>query len=150
MFDKTGNCDKFFTYYTKLIEFQKEMLKVTVGEQIEADALELIRKKMVGSLLHGKTLVIFVDSLRPNFKEDYHGTEQTLPEWVFDYQKLKQNFIKIVNDEENYDDNGNKGYFARNPSFAMIILAKYKNEDDIAEFEQMIPYGEQFKKYVVE
>ena len=103
VFDKTGNCGTFFNYSGNLLDFNKDMLKVSTGAQSHADALESIRKSMVNSMRHGHCLIVNTENLRPNFRVEYQGTEETLPEWVWSYETLKNDYMKIVRPEENVD-----------------------------------------------
>ena len=45
VFDKNGNCGTFFAYQAALIDFDKEVMKVTVGSQTKEEALEKLRNK---------------------------------------------------------------------------------------------------------
>ena len=131
VFDKNGNCPNFFNYTGTLLDFNREMLKVTTGAQTHADAVEVLRKTMVGALRHGKTLIINVENLRPSFRVDYKA--DCLPEWVWDYQTLMNDCNKLVKEDENTDHMGGTP-FHKNEGFALIVLAKYSDDEDVASF----------------
>ena len=122
-------------------------MKVSSGSQSAEDALECLRKAMVGALRHGKTLVINVDNLRPNFRVDYKG--DVLPEWVWDYQTLFNDAVKLVKEDENTDCMGSTPYHIIK-TFALVILCTFTNDEDVASYQEKFPHGGDFKKYIIQ
>ena len=149
IFDKTGNCANFFNYTGTLVDFNKDIVKVQAGAQTEADALEVLRKAVVGAARHGKTLVVNFESLRPNFRAEYAGTDANLPEWVWNYQQLMTDINKLVRDNENTDHMGGTP-FHMNKGFGIIILLNFISDDDVAKYSDKFPYGTELKKFIVE
>ena len=105
---------------------------------------------MVGCMLHGKLMVISVESLRPNFKLDYTSIE--FPADIFNFSEWRKeaNYMKVVHDDENVSMMGDKGNFWLNENFTIILLAKYKSDEDCADWLSKIPYADDMQVYIVE
>ena len=118
------------------------MLKHQTAKITKGEALEELRKRLVGSMLHGKALVINVDNLRPSFRVDYASSE--FPDTVFNFDEWRkhENYIQVVKDEENVNIYGLEGAFYMDTKFTIMFLATYKSDEDIADFVKKIPFGE--------
>ena len=123
VFDKSGNCPTFFNYVANMVDFNKVMIKQQIGQSTKEDSIEVVRKALVGSMLHGKCMVINVDNLRPSFRNDYTSGE--LPEEAFNFEEWRkdENYLKVVKEEENVSTMGSKNCYSMGASFTMIILA---------------------------
>ena len=75
--------------------------------------LDLLRKNLVWCMRDGETLIINVERLAPNFKEEYAGTEDTWPaDLIFNREvwSEEENYMKVVREHENVSLGGlNKG-----------------------------------------
>ena len=94
LFDKNGNCGTFFNYHGCVYEFNKDMLKAQIGKITKEEALNEFRKNLVNCALFGKTLIVSVDILRPNFITEWIGTAENFPATMFNFKEWRK--------EENY------------------------------------------------
>merc|ERR1711924_23387 len=129
----------------------KLVLKVETGKIDVPDALEKVRAEIVGAMLHGKSVVINLDTLRPNFTDKFFN-EEVLPSWVWNYAELAkhENYMKIVKDSENQSIMGDQGNYFRAKSFSLVILCRFSTDDDLNTYHTSFPHGDSFKKYIVQ
>lgn len=88
-----------------------------------------MRKKLVAAARVGKNFIINVDKLMPNFTQEYcdHFDSKT----ILNYEEWhkKENYIKIVKEDENYDMLMNKGNYTMMDGFTITILARYVSDE---------------------
>ena len=152
--DEQGSCSVFFQYSEHLmVDMAREMIAVTMGRKTVADVCELLRKGIVNAARDGKTCVINVDKLAPDFTSKYTGDAENFPaatifnkaEW-----EKKENYIKIVRESENCSVAGqNPGHYVMQPGFNIIILSASPDEEKVAALLATIPHIDQFKKYTI-
>ena len=68
----------------------------------------------------GDRLVLFVDKLNPDFKNEYNFPPDHWPsDELFDFEKWRSNdtYMKIVKEEENEDLLKNKGKYSMHDNF---------------------------------
>ena len=106
------------------------------------EVIEGLRKNLVGCMLHGKPMIINVETLRPNFNLDFTCLE--FPPEIFNYSEWRKeaNFLKVVHDDENVSMMGDKGNFYMNENFTIVLLAKYKDDADCADWLSKIPHSD--------
>ena len=107
-----------------MVDMAREMIAVTMGRKTVADVCELLRKGIVNAARDGKTCVINVDKLAPDFTSKYTGDAENFPaatifnkaEW-----EKKENYIKIVRESENCSVAGqNPGHYVMQPGFVHL------------------------------
>ena len=152
LFDKTGNAATFLNYQGTLIDFYKNYLKVVAERQTIPEALDVLRGAWVGAMLHGKHFAINLDKERPDFTNEWKGDDSNLPEWVFDYEECDkfERYIKLVRESENISLTGDKGNYFRAKQFTMSFILNYISEEDVANIQKLVPYGDQFKVYILQ
>merc|ERR1712086_110944 len=104
-------------------DFNKEILKVTIGQQTEADAVENLRAQVVKSMRFGKFLWINVDNLSPNMVCNTTDNWPANKVWNYAEWDQDENNRSILKDGEDEDHMGGEG-FHKLPTFAMAILCK--------------------------
>ena len=152
IFDKNGNCGTFFNYAGSVYEFNKEMLKVQMDKITKEQAIEEFRKQLVNCALFGKTLVVSVDILRPDFVTEWVGDAETLPATLFNFKEWRkeENHMQIVRKDENRSMMGDaNNYCMATDGFTIIFLAAYKSDQDITDFCNRIPCSDQMDKIIV-
>ena len=110
IFDSTANCEVFFSYKAHLVEVHKLQLAVTFGKKTKAEAIEEIRKQLVGTMRTGDRLVLHCGKLAIDFLNNFDGGPDNLP-WatIFNFKEWRkeENYMKIVRPEENHDNMNN-------------------------------------------
>ena len=81
-------------------------MKVGIEMQTKEEAIEVLRKKLVGASRVNKKLIINIDKLVPDFKGEFTSTAENFDSnLVFDRATWKDTDAhkKIVREDENYD-----------------------------------------------
>ena len=124
-----------------------------MGRKTEADVIESLRKGLVNAARDGKTVIINVDKLSPDFSGQYSSDADNFPaatvfnkgEW-----EKKDNYMKIVRESENCSIGGqNPGHYTMQPKFNVIILSSSPEEERTAALLATIPNIDQFAKYKI-
>jgi hypothetical protein len=144
--DQHGNCNVFFTYKTTMRDFHKEVIATQIGKQTINDALEELRKALVYSMRIGDTFVVNCEKVVPNFWMDFTDEETFPADEIFHFFNWRENekYMKVVKPEENVDLLGNKRCFMMKPEFTLVMLQRYKSEEDVYKFCRMIPHSQDF------
>ena len=86
-----------------------------MGRKTVADVMETLRKGLVNAARDGKTVIINVDKLSPDFSTQYTGDADNFPAaTVFDKAEWekKENYMKLVRESENFSIGGqNPGHY---------------------------------------
>ena len=79
--------------------------------------------------------------MNPDFKTDWQDDAILPLDEVCDFAKWRENdnYMKIVNEEENVDLLGNKKMYVMQPSFTMCFLYKYQSDEHMLEVMNNIP-----------
>ena len=153
IWDKTNTLNTFFKYKGVLCEFYTEVIKVELGRQTPAEALEVVRKDFVNAQRTGDNLMIDLSMTQPDFFTKY-TSEDVFPvakafnraEWL--NQEVHMRFVK---EEENFSIGGlNPGHYVIQPDFKMSLCSSAENEEHMAAVISKIPCFDQFKCVVVE
>ena len=129
------------------------MLKVTTKIKTTGEILEEVRRQMVHSMRTGKTFVISVDDMRPDFVNEYTAGDSDFPtSKIFDLNTWFKDDIhmKIVREDENKNIMGDSGTFMIHPDFRICILAKYRSDEDCQEFLGKVPHSADMLKFFIE
>ena len=105
--DLSERANVFFQYKGKLVEFNKEVMKVMVGRQTKEQALEDLRKAFVNAMRIGDTLAIDLGDLDINFQE--YTSDSIFPTAkVLDFEnaRKRENYEKWVKPEEKHGFDG--------------------------------------------
>ena len=100
----------------------------------------------------GSSLVINVDGMRPDFKQEYTSEPENFPAGlIFDHAKWQEvaTYMKIVRPEENKSLLNQEGMYSMSEGFNMSILAKYIDEEHTQGLLEKIPHSDQFLKFIV-
>ena len=74
----------------------------------------------------GKTLAIDCKDFKINFVDEYTAGDTDFPAaTVFNYEEWhkKDNYMKVVRDDENHNEMGNKNTYMMNADFTIAILS---------------------------
>ena len=96
--------------------------------------VESIRHSLVYCMRSGDRLVLWIGKLTPDFKNEYNFPGHWPSNEIFDFKhwREKENYMKIVHEDENHDLVQNHGKFVMNEEkFQMIILADYTEDADV-------------------
>ena len=116
------------------------------------EACESIRHSLVYCMRCGDRLVLFVDKLNPDFKNEYNFPPDHWPsDEIFDFEKWRSNdtYMKVVKEEENEDLLKNKGKYSMHDNFQMIYLATYQSNEDAEAILRNIPHSEKMAKFII-
>jgi hypothetical protein len=105
IFDAQGAAATFFTYQATVFEFAQKSIGVIAGKQTKDEMMNDLRKAIVGSMKHGKIQVINIDKLSPNFFVDWTQQDEKdfNSNFIFNFARFEQEYMKIVREEENQD-----------------------------------------------
>ena len=108
---------------------------------------------MISNMKHGRYLVLNLDTMVPTFS-DYDIKESSpLKDYFFHRANLFEKHKGWLRPDEDKDLQGNKGLFALNPRFNLIILSNMTNPDCDDEIIQMVrdalPHSEDFHKVFI-
>lgn len=96
----------------------------------------------------GDRLVIFIDKIAPDFKQNFNDEKLFPTNDIFDFKKWQDEegkvYKKVLKEDEDVDYNGNKGYFSKKDKFTIVILSTAKNEEDMKAVINNIPKVENF------
>ncbi|CAI2381633.1 unnamed protein product [Moneuplotes crassus] len=136
-FDTQGNAEVFFKYKANLVELNRMQVALAAEETTVDDVKEKIRTHLLYALKSGSCIVFFVDKLMGKF-EDYYD-ESFLPKEIFDPTEIVKPEIykKILKEDEDMDNFGNKGGFYHQETFRVAVLSTRtpdsEDNSDIAE-----------------
>ena len=150
--DKTGNVATFFRYKGIELPFAKESLKVTLGQQKEADAVEMLRKRFVYCMGRGDRLLVDCDKLAIDFKAKFNDSTMFDTAKFFDFTegRKSENYLKIVKEEENHGPGGlNPGHYMLDDNFNMSFSTQIQDPDELSKFVDSIPHSEKMRKIVI-
>ena len=96
-FDKTqGNVATFFHYKQKLRDFNKECMKVQIGNKTAKEAVEVIREAVMWGGKFGDAVAINMDHFKPDFKGEFNfeGDDEVKfsPNLIFDFQLYRKDY----------------------------------------------------------
>ena len=153
--DYQGNVPTFFQYKGKLIDFNKEKLKVSMGSQTKEEALDAIRKAFVFAMKNGDLLCVNMDIVNADFKVEYKDDKIFNAEKFFEFASWRDNdtkpYLPYVKEEEMTGPGGiNSGVYFVDDQFGMAICSTVKDADDLAALLASIPHVENFEKFIIE
>lgn len=142
MFDRTGGLiPRFYYYKAKLIDFNKEVLKMKAKNQTVDAAKEVLRQSIVNAAKWGQTIVLDIDMQMPDWKSK---SEHDLfdADLIFNLEQLKNgdNCKKILKEDEDVDENEVAGNYYVRDDFEMVFVYKYKNEEHMQQVMNSIPH----------
>ena len=123
-----------------------------MAAETKEDICEMLRKLFVFCMKRGENLVLYLKKSVVDFKEQFDDEEKFPVNLIFDHEKWfeKENYMKIVNEEENEDHEGNKGcYEMREDKFQFIILHDYSDIWTLGKLLEGIPNHDEFTKLMV-
>ena len=134
----------FFLYKGVLVDLNKEIMKKDRGTRSLGEVCEAFRKELVLAMKTGAVLAINMDHFIPDFKVEYNkpeGSELFDTESIFNFEHLRvrENYKKILKDEEDYDFQGNRGCFYMNPDFQICMIYTHKAEDHTQKVIESLP-----------
>ena len=149
--DKSEQAAVYFTYKATLREFHKEVVKCRMGDQSKEDTLETLRKGLIYSMRAGDTLVINMEKLIVDFKDEFTSEEIFPAKSVFNFEQWREydNYFKIVRDDEKFDYEGNQGRYEMRDKFMIAILCPYTNDEELLRLVDSIPNGDEFTKIII-
>ena len=133
LWDKTANGTVNAKYRSKgiVVELEKEQDRVARKLKTEEDIGETLRAKMVSAMRIGKLLIICVGEEMPDF-DKYKVPDSFGITWddVFNWGEFrkKENYMKLLKDNENYDKFVNKGMFEMDKEFNVAFMSRYVKE----------------------
>lgn len=124
IFDKTEQADKYFQYKATLKDFHAEVMNFKIGEKTKEEALEVLRKGIVYSMKIGNDFVINTGKLLIDWKGEW-TSETQFPLEVFNRDEWheREQFIRIVTEEENVGLEGDKMGYDMRHNWNMVLLA---------------------------
>jgi hypothetical protein len=112
--DTTDQVCTFYQYnpHTKLLDFNKEILKHRAKTSSKEDVQEVLRKGAIYSMRHGTTFSINLDVLLGDFQSTYKDPDQWPSHKIFDLENWRKNknYEVIVREEDKVDLFGNTSY----------------------------------------
>ena len=100
----------------------------------------------------GDRLVIYVDKMNPDFKNEYNFPPNHWPSEEinnFKHWREHDNYMKVVHEDENHDLLQVKDKYFMNDDFQMIYLATYQSDEDCKKVMSNIPHSEHMAKFLV-
>ena len=91
---------------------------------------EKYRKTIYYGMKGGSPTIFFFDKVVPNLKSEYFDAK-AIPDSIFHPSQIekKDTYMKIVNEDENVDNFGNKGHFEMDDKFRVAVVS-YAEETD--------------------
>ena len=129
IFDPTELAPRFFVYSGKLVELNRTMVKMSMGAATLEDLREEIRRQFYFAMKNGETLAFYSDKLIGRFNEYFD--EKSIPEEIFDPKQITDENIykKILKEDEDVDNFGNKGYFSMKDEFKVCMIVNRTPDD---------------------
>ena len=128
-----------------MLPVAKDKIKVAMGNKTLPDCLEEYRAACIRSMRFGGTVCFDLDKVQPNFKGEY--TSDAFPAaMVFDKEAIrkKENWSKILKEEENFDRMNTQGNFDCADEFAVCFLIS-KCDTPVEDFLACIPGAEKYQ-----
>ena len=127
-------------------------MKVQTGNKTKEQVVEVIREGIMWAAKVGDTLAVNMDSFNPDFK-----TEWNFPEEKFDTHLLfnskefreNENFKKMLKENEDVDNDGNKGYYFIKPDYQLALIYNYESDAHIGEVLANLPCPEGFEVFII-
>ena len=147
IFDKNENANVYFTYKGTMKEVNKLSVSVTIGHRTREEALEVLRKSLVYSMRIGDVFALNCDNLNINFNELWTHPEILPLDEITDFDEWRErdNYMKIVKPDEDYDLIGNKKCYVMNEKFTMVFLYRYTTDEDMVRIVDNIPNSEMMR-----
>ncbi len=98
-----------------------------MGATTDAAICEELRTNTVMTMRFGKRFVIFFDKMAPDFNDRFNKDDCYPLSKItkFNDWKVKENYMSIVKEEENFDTFNCKGHFDMKDGFSLLFLAAY-------------------------
>ena len=73
----------------------------------------------------GDTLVLHSSKIVPDYKEKFYDAKTFPTDKIFNFKEWRkpENHKKILQDDEDQDNFGNKGFFTMNDDFTIVMLS---------------------------
>ena len=149
MQDLNGLVPRFFFFFFQfrghLIEFANDLDRVTAEQ-----AIELLRKEIVASMRTGDTFAMNLGTQNISFKE--LQTPEMPFDSVFDFKKgrSKENYIKLVRQNEKFNKEGIKRKFDMHQDFKFVLICQNHDQDIVNEVLRNLPHSIDFEKIIFE
>jgi len=90
---------------TKLLDFNREILKHRAGTKTKEDVLEVLRTGAIYSMRNGTTFSINLDVLLADFQSIYSDPNQWPSHQIFDLHQWRQNknYMVMVQEADQFD-----------------------------------------------
>ena len=99
----------------------------------------------------GDTLAINLSKLSPYFKTEWKDDKVWPIDDISDFDEWREDnkYMKIVNDKENVDLNGNKGQYVLLETHTMVFISKYETDEQMIEVMKGIPNSDMMQVIIV-
>jgi len=100
----------------------------------------------------GKIMAVDCKDFELDFVNTYTAGETDYPTaTVFNFEewRKKDNYMKVVRENENHNEMGNKNTYMMNPDFSIALLSQMATEEEFNAFKAKIPNLEHFKVFHV-
>lgn len=100
----------------------------------------------------GDRVVFFIDKIAPDFKNKFTDPNYFPTDKVFNFNewRQKENYKKILKEDEDKDVFGNRGFYEMKDNFTLLILATYTDDETMQEVMKNIPNLDNFDIFCVE
>ena len=126
-------------------------MNVKLGEKTKEEALEVVRRGIVYSMRIGDNFVINTGKLLIDWDKEW--TDPALfPIEIFNREEWreKENFIKIVREEENVGLEGEKNAYDMRDKWNLVLLAQYTSDEELMLATKMIPNWDEYAKFIIQ
>ena len=122
-------------------------------EETKEETIDFLRRKVVSSMMWGKTLVLWSDKMQPDWVNEWNGSPSDFPiETICDFKQWRDRdtYMKIVRKDENMSHTGHEGRFQMNDLFTIIFLHTYVDDEYTKTVLDRTPGSENMLKFIVE
>ena len=150
--DKTGNVATFFRYKGYELPFHTEIVKTALGRQTVDDTVELFRKAFVNCLRNGEQLLIDCGHGGIDFASKYNKIHIFDTSVFFDFTEShrRENYLKIVKEEENFGPGGiNPGCYIASSNFSMNFSTCAETEAEVNTWVATMPHHSKMRKIII-
>ena len=113
--------------------------------------MDRYRHAIVCTMLYSSMIAIYIGSEHLDFVEEFCSDECPF-DLILDSDAIRsrENYMKLVRDNENHDVHGNKGEFEMGHKFTIGIIADADEGLSIDQFYESIPHADKMQLFVVD
>mmetsp|Transcript_4126 Transcript_4126/g.3994 ORF Transcript_4126/g.3994 Transcript_4126/m.3994 type:complete len:119 (+) Transcript_4126:220-576(+) len=113
--------------------------------------MEEMRQYLVLTMKSGSTFVFFISKIEPDFKKEFNVDGIFPTDLIFNFEEFrkKENYKKLVKDEEDFDHFNIKGHMVLREPFTIVILSTYTDDASMLKVMENIPHLDNFEIFKV-